>query len=44
MKRVVLADDEPITRLNIASMLEDIGFAVVGEAGDGFDAVELCRA
>ena len=45
MKRsVVIADDEPITRMDLADMLHELGFAVVGEAADGFDAIELCRA
>ena len=43
MYRVVIADDEPITRMDLAGMLTDLGMQVVGEAGDGFDAIELCR-
>lgn len=42
--RVVIVDDEPITRMDLVGMLEEIGYQVVGEAGDGFDAVEVCRA
>lgn len=42
-KRIVIADDEPITRINIAEMLEDANYEVVGQAVDGFDAVELCK-
>ncbi len=42
-KRIVVADDEPISRLNICEILSGAGYAVVGEVGDGFDAVELCR-
>lgn len=42
-KRIVIADDEPITRINIAEVLEDAGYDVIGQAVDGFDAVELCR-
>ena len=42
-KRVLVVDDEPIMRLDLTSMLVESGFAVVGEAADGFDAVELCR-
>ena len=42
--RVVIVDDEPITRMDLAGMLEEIGYQVAGEAGDGFDAVEVCRA
>lgn len=43
MKTVVIADDEPITRMDVAGMLEELGFSVAGEAADGFDAVEQCR-
>ncbi|GKT26244.1 Transcriptional regulatory protein WalR-like protein, partial [Aduncisulcus paluster] len=42
-RKIVIADDEPITRMNIAEMLEEAGYEVVGEAADGFDAVELCK-
>lgn len=42
-KKVVIADDEPITRMDLKEILEDSGYEVVGEASDGFDAVELCR-
>ena len=42
--RVLIADDEPIVRLDLRGMLEEHGFAVAGEAADGFDAVEGCRA
>lgn len=44
MRTVVIVDDEPIVRMDLSGMLEDIGFQVVGEAGDGFDAVEVCRS
>ncbi|MGV8980119.1 ANTAR domain-containing response regulator [Clostridium sp.] len=42
-KRLVIADDEPITRMDLREMLEAAGYSVVGEASDGFDAVALCR-
>lgn len=41
--RIVIADDEPITRLNMYEILVASGYEVVGEAGDGFDALDLCR-
>ncbi len=44
MKRVLVVDDEPITRMDLREMLQELEFDVVGEAGDGFDAVELCRS
>lgn len=40
--RVVIADDDVITRLGIREALEFQGYEVVGEAADGIDAVELC--
>lgn len=43
MKTVAVAEDEPITRMDICAMLEDLGFSIAGEASDGFDAIELCR-
>lgn len=42
-RRVVIVDDEPITRMDLSDMLSEQEFSVVGEASDGFDAVELCR-
>lgn len=42
-RTAVVVDDEPITRMDLGQMLEELGFAVVGDAADGFDAVELCR-
>lgn len=41
--RVVIADDEPITKMDLNELLCEAGYEVVGEASDGFDAVELCR-
>lgn len=44
MKRtIIVVDDEPIIRLDLCQMLGELDFTVVGEGGDGFDAVELCR-
>lgn len=41
--RVLIADDEPIIRLDLRQMLEALGYEVVGEAGDGIQALELAR-
>jgi response regulator NasT len=41
--KIVIADDEPITRLNMYEILAQAGYQIVGEAGDGFDALDLCR-
>lgn len=43
MKTVLIVDDEPITRMDLNDMLTELDFGVVGEAADGFDAIELCR-
>jgi response regulator NasT len=41
--RVVIAEDEALIRLDLKEMLEEEGYTVVGEAGDGRRAVELAR-
>ncbi|MFF8788288.1 ANTAR domain-containing response regulator [Streptomyces sp. NPDC015125] len=41
--RVVIAEDEALIRLDLKEMLEEEGYTVVGEAGDGRTAVELAR-
>ena len=40
-RRVVVAEDESLIRLDIVEILRDNGFDVVGEAGDGETAVAL---
>ncbi|MCH3963728.1 MAG: response regulator [Clostridium sp.] len=40
--RILLAEDEPITRMDISEILTCSGYEVVG-ASDGLEAVELCR-
>lgn len=42
--RVVIADDESIIRMDLKTLLEDMGHAVVGEAADGQKALELTRS
>lgn len=39
--RVVIAEDEALIRLDLKEMLEEDGYAVVGEAGDGETAIRL---
>lgn len=41
--RIVIADDEPIIKLDLHKMLQDLGYEVVGEAADGKEALELTR-
>ncbi len=40
-RRVLIAEDEALIRLDLKEMLEEEGFQVVGEAGDGETAVRL---
>ena len=40
-RRVLIAEDEALIRLDLAEMLAEEGFEVVGEAGDGEQAVAL---
>lgn len=41
--RILLADDHPLFREGVAALLIARGFQVVGEAGDGLEALELAR-
>lgn len=41
--KVIVVDDEPLIRMDLEEMLETKGYQVVGTAGDGFEAVRLCR-
>jgi two-component system, response regulator PdtaR len=42
--RVVIAEDEALIRLDLAEMLAEEGYDVVGQAADGVEAVELATA
>ncbi len=42
-KRVLIAEDEALIRLDLAEMLAEEGYDVVGEAGDGETAVRLAE-
>lgn len=42
-RRVLIAEDEALIRLDLAEMLVEEGYQVVGEAGDGETAVRLVR-
>jgi response regulator NasT len=42
-KRVLIAEDEALIRLDLAEMLGEEGYDVVGEAGDGETAVKLAE-
>jgi len=41
--RVIIADDEAITRLDLQETLTNLGYLVVGAVGDGESAVNLAR-
>jgi two-component system, response regulator PdtaR len=41
--RVVIAEDEALIRMDLAEMLVDEGYDVVGQAGDGQQAVDLAE-
>jgi DNA-binding NarL/FixJ family response regulator len=41
--RVVIADDHAMFREGLKALLKDEGFAFVGEASDGLEAVQLCK-
>ena len=42
-RRVVIAEDEVLIRMDLAEMLSDEGYDVVGQAGDGAKAIELAE-
>jgi two-component system, response regulator PdtaR len=42
-RRVLIAEDEALIRLDLAEMLGEEGYEVVGEAGDGESAVRLAE-
>jgi response regulator NasT len=43
-RRIVVAEDESLIRMDIVETLKSQGFDVVGEAGDGLKAIELAKA
>ena len=42
-RRVLIAEDEALIRMDLAEMLAEQGYEVVGQAGDGAKAVELAE-
>ncbi|HEX3221373.1 MAG TPA: response regulator [Nocardioides sp.] len=42
-RRVVIAEDEALIRMDLAEMLAEEGYDVVGQAGDGAKAVDLAE-
>lgn len=43
-RRVLIAEDEALIRLDLSEMLREEGYDVVGEAGDGQEAVDLAES
>jgi response regulator NasT len=41
--KVVIVEDDPITRLDIKELLSEEGIVTIGECGDGLSGVELVR-
>src|SRR6476660_1371067 len=42
-RRLIIADDESLIRLDLREMLNHLGYEVIAEAGDGQDAMDLAR-
>lgn len=43
MKKILIVDDAAFMRLTLKTMLEKNGYEVVGDAGNGFKAVEMYK-
>ena len=44
MRRVLIADDETVIRMDLRESLEEAGYDVVAEACDGAEALEMARS
>lgn len=44
MRNILICDDEPIIRMNLKAMLQELGFDEVLECGNGKSAVEMALA
>jgi len=44
MPRILIADDEWVTRVEIEEMLTDLGYEVVGQAETGAEAIDMVRS
>ncbi len=42
--RIVVAEDEALIRLDLAEMLQEVGYRVVGQASNGVEAIDLARS
>lgn len=43
MKKIVIVDDEPVTKMDLQELLEEAGYSVVGQASNGFEAINECK-
>ncbi|WP_127784717.1 response regulator [Rhodococcus sp. X156] len=43
-RRVLVAEDEALIRLDLVEMLREVGYEIAGEAADGQEAVDLTRS
>lgn len=43
MRKIVIAEDEPITMMDMQEILLEANYNVVGTASDGIEAIEICR-
>lgn len=41
MSNIIIVDDHPVARLAVRMLLEKDGHMIVGESGDGMDALRL---
>jgi two-component system, response regulator PdtaR len=41
--RIVIADDEPVIRMDLREQLTSLGYQVVGESADGRSAIEMAK-
>ena len=39
----MIVDDQPITKMDLTELLEEAGYDVVGQASDGFEAIDVCK-
>jgi len=42
-KRIIIADDESLVRMDLQEMLTELGYLVIGEVGDGQSVVNMAR-
>lgn len=40
---IVIAEDDPIIRMDILEILKEEGYNIIGEASDGIEAINLCK-